>query len=268
MADNLTIIYYTENRLAEPLFTVCQRLLVKAANGMPIVSVSHKPIDLGKNICIGVREPSWLLLYQQLLKGVEAAETKYVGMAEHDCLYTNEHYSFRPPRDDTFYYNENHWLVQYADKKHPELKGMYSRYWKQRLALSQMICNRELLLQTLNERLALLSKDRDLVRKIVFAGEPGLSKLRLEEANRWAKSGRPVHLEKYLKAQLDKEKYDVFRTRISNLDIRHDRNFTGPKRGRHRRYWVKYWGRFEKIITRWQNKQQQEPQTELDEGKM
>jgi len=47
---------------------------------------------------------------------------------------------------------------------------------------------------------------------------------------------------------LDKEKYDVFRTRLPNLDIRHDKNFTGPKRGRKRRYKIKYWGRFQRLI--------------------
>jgi len=248
MPLDTTIIYFTENRLLEPLFSACQKLLVKAANGRQIVSVSHKPIDLGINICIGINKPSWLMLYKQVLLGAEIAKTKYVAMAEHDCVYTDEHFSFKPPLDDTFYYNENHYLVQYAEKSHPELKGMYSRYWKQRLALSQMICNRELLIETLDERLALLDKDRRLVRKIVFAGEPGLSKLRIEQGQRWAESGRPVYLKKYLKHQLDKEKYGVFKTELPNLDIRHDSNFTGPKRGKRRTYEVHPWGRFQDLI--------------------
>ena len=188
------------------------------------------------------------MLYKQVLMGAETAKTKYVAMAEHDCVYTNEHFSFEPPLDDTFYYNENHYLVQYAEKSHPELKGMYSRYWKQRLALSQMICNRELLIETLNERLALLDKDRRLVRQIVFAGEPGLSKLRMEQAQRWAKSGRPVYLKKYLQKQLDKEKYGTFTTKQPNLDIRHDGNFTGPKRGIKRTYKIEPWGRFKDLM--------------------
>ena len=96
------------------------------------------------------------------------AETKYVAMAEHDCFYTDEHWKFIPEKEDHFYYNENNCLVQYAQDKHPELKGMYSRYWEQRLALSQMICNRELLEDTLRKRLELLDEDRRLVRKLVF----------------------------------------------------------------------------------------------------
>jgi len=241
-------ILCTENLLAEPLFTICQRALVDAANGRPIISVSHKPIDLGKNICIGVHKRSWLLLYRQLLRGVENAETKYVAVAEHDCIYTDEHFSFIPPLDDTFYYNENHCLVQYSQKKHLNLKGMYSRYWEQRLALSQLISNRELLLNTLRRRLDLLDKDRKLVREILFAGEPGLSRIRLEKARYWAESGRPVGLKKYLKEQLEEEKYGVFRTSIPNLDIRHDGNFTGPKRGKKRTFDEPYWGKFEDLI--------------------
>lgn len=247
-SSDTTIIYFTENRLAEPLFTACQKLLIKAANGRQIISVSHKPMELGKNICIGNQKPSWLTLYKQVLIGAKVATTKYVAMAEHDCIYTDEHYSFMPPLDDTFYYNEHHYLVQYAEKSHPELKGMYSKYWKQRLALSQMICNRELLVETLNERLALLDRDRKLVRQIVFAGEPGLSKLRIEKARRWAESGRPVYLKQYLQDQLDKEKYGTFKTEVPNLDIRHDGNFTGPKRGKKRTYDVHPWGRFEDLI--------------------
>jgi len=252
-----TILYYTENRLREPLFSFCQRMLEKAANGRPIVSISHKPINLGINICIGVHKPSWLMLYKQLFYGVRLAKTKYVATAEHDCLYTDEHFSFKPPKDDTFYYNENNRLVQYAQDKHEELKGMYSSYWKQRLALSQMICNRELLVEMLGARLDLLDRGRkDIVKSLVFAGEFGLSDMRVKEsrhkkimqARKWAESGRPVYLKNLIKDHLDKEKYDVFKTEIPNLDIRHDSNFTGPKRGKRRTFNDPHWGKFEDLL--------------------
>ena len=243
-----TIIYYTDHSLAEPLFTFCQKHLKRTAGDMPIVSVSHTPIDLGKNIAIGKRKRSWLLLYKQLLRGVEEADTEYVAMAEHDCLYTAEHFNFIPERDDTFYYNENTMFVQWAQKNHPELKGMYSRWPLQRLALSSLICNRQLLIDTLNQRLDLLDRDRKLVREIVFAGEPGLSKLRVEKARKWAESGRPVYLKDYLKEQLEREKYAVWRSEVPILDIRHDRNFTGPRRGKKRVWELPYWGKFEDIM--------------------
>jgi hypothetical protein len=253
--SDLTILYYTDHSLSEPLFTFCQEHLKKVAGDRPIVSVSHEPIDLGKNIAIGKQKSSWLLLYKQLLLAVENADTKYVACAEHDCLYTDEHFSFRPARDDTFYYNENQMFVQWADKNHPDLKGMYSKWPGQRLALSSLICNMRLLKDTLDERLALLDKDRKLVRELVFAGEPGLSKMRaekkiekIEQGRRMASSGRPVYLKKYLKDQLEKEKYGVWHSEIPVLDIRHDGNFTGPRRGKRRTWNIPYWGKFEDVM--------------------
>ena len=244
-----TIIYYTENLIPEPLFTQIQKLLVKSANGRPIVSVSHKPIDLGTNICIGVYKRSWLMLYRQLLLGMKLAKTKYVAMAEHDCLYTNEHFSFKPPRDDTFYYNEYNRLVQWTNK-HPELKGMYSTYTdprsKKRYALSQMICNRELFVDSLNKRLDLIDKDRSVLRNIANASEFGYSKLK--RVQKWAKSGRAVYLKNMLEDLLEKENYGSFKTKVPNLDIRHDGNFTGAKRGKRRTFDEPYWGRFQDLI--------------------
>lgn len=243
-----TIVYYTNHSLTEPLFTRCQELLQEAADRMPIVSVSHTPIKLGRNIVIGKRKSSWLLLYKQLLKGVEEATTKYVAMAEHDCLYHPEHFSFIPPLDDTFYYNENTLFVQWSDKNHPTLKGMYSRWPSQRLALSSLICNRQLLADTLNQRLDMLDKDRKLVRELVFAGEPGLSALRIKSARKWAASGRPVYLKQYIQDQLDRETYDTWVSEKPILDIRHDGNFTGPRRGVRRHWDNPHWGKFEDLI--------------------
>ena len=258
MSALTTIVYYTDHSLGEPLFSACQRQLVKSAKGKPIISVSHTPIDLGTNIAIGKKKRSWLLLYKQLLLGIEAADTKYVAMAEHDCMYPAEHFDFIPPRDNTFYYDENALFMQWSETKHIELKGMYSRWPKQRLALSSLVCNRQLLIDTINERLDLLDKDRKLVREIVFAGEPGLSRLRLDDdpkikkrvkrAQRYAESGEPFYLKQYLKEQLDKEKYDTFNSEIPYLDIRHDGNFTGARRGRERTFDDPYWGRFENLV--------------------
>ena len=141
-----TILCCTDNSLDKDIFDLCIENLRQAE--FPVVCVSHEPVDLGKNICIGKQKRSWLMLYQQLKIGLEVSDTEYVAIAEHDCLYTGEHFRFKPERDDTVYYNENVWLVQWGTKSHPELNGMYSRYWRQRLALSQLVCNRQLLLHS------------------------------------------------------------------------------------------------------------------------
>jgi hypothetical protein len=236
-----TLIYCTDNQLDKRVSDLCIRYLKKV--DYPIVSVSHEPMDLGTNICIGKQKRSWRTLYKQLRIGLEVAETKNVAIIEHDCLYVDEHFAWEPERDDTFYYNENVCFVQWATKSHPELNGMYSRFWKQRLALSQLVCNRESFLESTNVKLSIIGNS---IKCVTHAGEPGVTKI--NNAQRWAASGRPVYLKKFLKEQLDKEKYDTFKTKIPNLDIRHDGNFTGPKRGIKRTYDIEYWGRFEDLI--------------------
>ena len=237
--------------MEEPLFTKCQEHLKKTAGDIPIISVSQKPIDLGINICMGEIGSNWLNLYKQLLRGVEEVKTKYIGTAEHDCLYPREHLDWLPPRDDVYYYNENVWLVQWGGN-HPELNGMYSRFWGKRQALSSLVCNRELLLKSLNKRLDLLDEarggEKDMVRHLVFAGEPGLSLVRIKKARKIATSGRSDYLKTLLKDYLETEVADTFETKIPYLDIRHSTNFTGPKRGKHRTYSIPHWGEFKNII--------------------
>lgn len=52
------IIYYTHNQLPESIFSVCQKQLLKS--GLPIVSVSLKPMKFGKNIVVDF-EPTSLV---------------------------------------------------------------------------------------------------------------------------------------------------------------------------------------------------------------
>ena len=240
---NTTIIFCTDNSCSEPLFSAVVKRLKRETGDIPIISVSHKPLNLGTNICVGKQRRSWLCLYRQLLLGLQEAKTENIHIAEHDCFYTNEHFNWTPSTTNTFYYNENVWLVQSADKKHQELKGMYSQYWRQRLALSQLICNRELYLKVIEKRLDIIDQNRKLIKEIEHIGEPGLSRIR-----KWADSGRPVYLKDMLGEALELEQYATFKTELPNLDVRHDGNFTGPKRGRKRCYKIPYWGRFEDLL--------------------
>lgn len=239
-----TIIYFTDNSLEEKLAQKCREVLKKEAQDIPIVSVSQKSIDLGKNICVGEIGRSWLSLYKQVLAGAEAAETPHVVMAEHDCMYTHEHLGWTPPNEDVFYYNHNHWLVWWADYK-TEINGMYS-YWPGRYALSQLVCSRELLIKSIKERLAFLENGYIMVRGLRGAGEPGVADEKaIMKAQSEATSGRPTQLQRYLKGCLTEYRSDKFMTVNPNLDIRHGHNFTGPKRGKNRTYSLPYWGKFE-----------------------
>jgi hypothetical protein len=238
-----TILYYSDNKIDRDIERLVHNNLRLMNN--PIISVTQKPTALGTNICVGEIGSSWLNLYKQLKIAAETATTTYVAMAEHDCLYTQEHYDWVPPRNDTFYYNENCWFLQYKGG-HPELEGMFSTFWGERKALSQLVCDRELLLADLTYKLRLLDEHEWVKTSLLFAGEPGVT--RIKEAQKWAKSNNGISLHKFISSYLNKQKSDVFFTTNPNLDIRHDKNFTGPKRGKNRRFTLDGWGTLEDIL--------------------
>jgi hypothetical protein len=176
--------------------------------------------------------------------GLENTDTQYVVMAEHDILYSHEHLSWTPPCDDTFYYNFNHWIVRYED-------GMYS-YWKNRYALSQLVCNRELLMRATKERLDCIEKGLLITKGLRGAGEPGVAdasamETPLERIARKMASGRSVTAPEMV-SYLTPQKAEGFKTTIPNLDIRHGGNFTGNKRGNNRTWEIPYWGSFKKLM--------------------
>jgi len=241
------IIYLTDNSLDPTIAKLCRRLLLREAQGIPIISVSQEPLDFPNNICLGKIGKCWTSLYKQLYAGLDKATAPYISIAEHDCLYTHEHLEWTPPRDDTFFYNYNCWLVQWGGN-HPELNGMYS-YWPKRTALSQLVCNRELLKSFVKERLDLLTTGASMDKEFFATGEFGvINKRTIHKAQRIANSGSSQHLESLLKKYLGKSKAGTFTTQLPNLDIRHGSNFTGPKRGKKRVYTIDYWGRFSKIM--------------------
>ena len=244
MNMNKTILYITDSVLDEQIAGVCRKQILKVAGENQIVSVSQKPLDFGKNICVGDIGRSWLNIYKQQLAGLKEVKTEFVAIAEHDCLYSEEHFNWIPPDKDTFFYNDNVWLAEW-NGNHPELNGMYSRWTRNRKALSQLICSRQLLIDSINERLTLLEGGLKILRRL---GEPGAFPLEVVQAARIATSGSHQHLSGLLENHLKKYKSDIFNTEISNLDIRHSSNFTGPRRGKHRCYSLPYWGGLKNIM--------------------
>ena len=103
MKDLFTIIYYTSNREDEAFEAKVRRKLLEVKGDIPIISISHKPIDFGKNICIGEHEPSNVLIYKQILLGCKAAVSPFIISAEADFLYCPEYFAFIPPKKDKIY---------------------------------------------------------------------------------------------------------------------------------------------------------------------
>ena len=102
------IVYYTDSRLEEELDEKVRHQILKAADGIPVISVSQKPLDFGTNICVGLKPRCYLNLYQQLLTGLKAApEDSIIYLCEHDVFYHPSHFKFVPPEDNKIYYNTN-----------------------------------------------------------------------------------------------------------------------------------------------------------------
>ena len=133
-----TIIYYTNNHEDEIFEKKIRDNILKNSGGLPIISVSHKPIDFGKNICVGTQTNCDFNATKQLLIGLKEAKTTFAIAAESDVLYPPEYFSFTPPTLDNVYRYTNVWIL-YAWVG-ANTKG---RYWKKRLSEGAQMCGRE-----------------------------------------------------------------------------------------------------------------------------
>jgi hypothetical protein len=162
---DLTVVYYTANVLREPFFSRSRKQLAQAADDLPIISVSQKPLDFGENICVDLSR-SYLNIYRQILIGARAAETEFVALAEDDTLYSKEHFTAHRPKADEFAYNMSRWSL-YTWTKAP----VYYSIKYHRHSNSALIAPRELLIEALEERFA--KYPDDTTAPLHYWGEPG-----------------------------------------------------------------------------------------------
>jgi hypothetical protein len=142
---DLSVVFYTANVTPEGFMRQVQFQLLKAASNTPIISVSHKPLNFGKNIVVDLPRHH-LSIYRQALIGAKAATTKYIALCEDDVLYSPEHFKHRP-QPGKFAYNLAYWNIYTWTKP-----ALFS--WKGRRNLGQLICERELFIQAMEERFA------------------------------------------------------------------------------------------------------------------
>ena len=142
---DLTIIFYTANYISDYFMENVTNQLKKAAGDTPIISVSHKPMDLGTNICVGDIGRSAYNIYKQILIGAKAATTEFVATAEDDVLYPPEHFEYRP-KGDTFAYDTNKWSI------YTWTKPQRFSFRKDRRTMTSLIVRREALIKTLEQR--------------------------------------------------------------------------------------------------------------------
>lgn len=140
---DLTVIFVTANLLPKHFVEVHRATLLQAIQGHELITVSRKPMNLGKNI-LDTGEKSHLNMYLQMLNAAKVATTPYIATAEDDVLYPKEHFSFYRPPLDTFAYNMHRWSL-YTWK--PKLFSM-----KRRKSNCTLIAPRELFIEAWEER--------------------------------------------------------------------------------------------------------------------
>lgn len=111
MKNEATVIYYSSNREDEQFERRIQEMLVKNSGGLPIVSVTHKPMTLGKNIVVGDVGVSGYNMFRQVLIACEATNTPFVISAEADTVYPPDYFTFRPKLMDVCYRDSNLYVM-------------------------------------------------------------------------------------------------------------------------------------------------------------
>lgn len=199
------IIYYTDNRLSEPIVSVVQTLILNC--GLDVVSVSLKPIDFGRNIVLDLT-PSFITMLRQIVSGLEESESDYVFFCEHDVLYPTVHFDFTPQRDDIFYYNSNVWRWKYPDN--------FAITYDRLLCLSGLVVNRKFALDHYQRR---LKKIKDLKLDEDSGHEP-----------LWARKwGYEPGTKKIKRGGFSDDDFETFVSKYPIIDIRHGKTFSRSK---------------------------------------
>ena len=199
------IIYYTDNKLGEPIFSVVQKRILAA--GLPIISVSLKPIGLGKNIVLNL-SPGFITMLKQIARALQESESDYVFFCEHDVLYPTSHFDFTPLRDNIFYYNANVWRWKYPDN----LAVTYDRL----ISLSGLCVNRKFALSHYKMR---LKKIEDMGWDTDKRHEP-------DWARKW---GYEPGTKKIKRGGFSDDEFETWISKYPIIDIRHGKTFSQSK---------------------------------------
>ncbi len=174
---------------------------------------------------------SFLSMFKQMVTGLEAVKTKYVAFAEHDCLYTPEHFKLRPVTERQVNYNVNRWHVNWDTGKY-----IYYRV----KVFSQLISNTQTALTATKERLDMALDGLPLW----VLSEPGLKDYYQEfivAKKIWCNERNKPYFRYRAKA---------LSSPYPSLDIRHSTNITKARwmRGRKGTFELPYWGNFKEYV--------------------
>lgn len=202
------VVFYTDLRPKKFILDKCRETLNENCP-YPIVSVSlGGPIDLGKNIVLEGHLRSYPTMLKQIVMGLEALDTDIVFLTEHDVLYAKEHFDFTPSREDVYYYNINNYRWYIKEDFAITYGGLHS--------LSQMCCYRKTALKHFKDRLK-------------YVEDQGWDKERSREP-RWGRQlGYEPGTKKKRKGGFSDETFEVWKSELPNIDLRHRHCFSSPK---------------------------------------
>lgn len=199
------IIYYTDNRLEDPIYSAVQKTLLDVE--LPIISSSLKPINFGDNAIVTGKR-GYPTMVRQIISCLERSTAQYVFFCEHDVLYPKSHFDFTPPKDNIFYYNANVWRWKYPE----DMAITYDRL----ISLSGLCANRYYTLAHYNKRLEYIESNKweddakhepDWARKMGY--EPGTKKKK--------------------RGGYTDDNFETWKSDYPMVDIRHSGTFSQPK---------------------------------------
>ncbi len=231
---DLTVIFLTNNRVPELWAAYHREVVTEAIGDAPLITMSRKPMDWGTNI-IQTEPIRSSNIFWQMLKAAKIADTPFIAIVEDDTVYTREHFTFRPPTKDIFWYNANRWYLFTWGEPIYSLKN----YIRTNAAL---VAPRQLTIDSLEERFMKYPPDTKNMPK-AMSGELGV----------W---------EKYLGITLRRAK--DFKTFTPMVQIDHDfftiRDWDNPATAIQKRrakklaaiqaYDIPVWGRAENLVRR------------------
>lgn len=141
--DLMTIIYCSSNKEIPEFEKRITDNILKTCGGIPIVSVTQKPMYFGNNICVGKDiGVSGFNFFKQTLIACKAATTPFVICCEADTVYPPDYFKFIPPRLDVAYRNRNLYVM-----------GQHRRYFykKEEGATHAQIVGREYYIKVLEK---------------------------------------------------------------------------------------------------------------------
>lgn len=211
------ILYYSDNRIdGTALNAACRRTLTDSK--LPIISVTHRPIDMGTNIVVD--KPSCgRSLIEQVIIGLASSNAEYIYLVEHDCLYHPSYFEIMTP---AITYNTNHWrLCPAGYRKHKDTQPV----------LSACTGPRWLLLDAMKKKLADYKEQEEQCARQGIPMTPDKVRFMYEPGRGGGAAGKQL-------------KCALTASRIPCLDVRHALNFTGRGYSRTWEYCktLPYWG--------------------------